>query len=63
MVAGLINCGLALGAATGPVLAGVAIDMLDFAWAETVVAGLSALMVSYQDSTKLSDLNQQCFYF
>ena len=46
MATGLINCGLGLGAATGPIVSGAITDLLDYAWAETVIATLSAFMVS-----------------
>ena len=46
MVSGLLTCGFAFGAMTGPVIGGALTDLLDFAWMTTILGFVSLFMVS-----------------
>ena len=56
IVAGLVNCGLSFGSATGPIIAGGIMDLLDYSWTLTATSLLAAFMVS---SVKINWLSQQ----
>ena len=63
MITGLINCGLGLGSATGPIISGAIVDILNFAWTTTMVAVLSVFMVSQPVSLYIHNFKHMFNFF